>query len=308
MQLVDTHHHLWCPQTDQHDINYVWLKNIGAIKPFGDPTAIQRDYLIDEFLSESSQHHVTASVHIQVDGAIPNPLNECKWIESIRNNRQFPTAQIGFIDLSSKDAQKTLDQFTQIPGIRGVRQILSRLDHNAELSFASEHYLENKRWRDQFELLSELGMSFELQCYPQQMQDAAEFLSLFPAVPVVIDHAGSPYDQSVIGISQWVNGLKTLSQLPQCQIKLSGFGMFDQQWNALRIQSLFDNILELFSPERVMFGSNYPVDKLMHSYDYIVNQLLNCALNLGLSGAQIEQIFRRTAQRFYRLESEIKLT
>ena len=301
MQLVDAHHHLWCPLSDQYNIGYVWLKKIGAEKPFGVPTAIQRDYLIDEYLTESGSHEMTASIHIQADGAIADPANECYWIDNVSNQHQYPTKQVGFVDLSSSAAQSTLENLTSISNLTGVRHILSRIDDKPNLSFAAHHYLHNARWRDQFELLNEMNLCFDLQCYPQQMLDAAEFFSQFPHVPIVIDHAGSPYDQSKKGLKCWHQGLKALSQLPHCHIKLSGFGMFDRHWGAQSIQPLFDIIVELFSPNRIMFGSNFPVDKLMQTYDFIVNQLLTCARNLGLSNARIDELFSHTAQRFYRI-------
>jgi predicted TIM-barrel fold metal-dependent hydrolase len=65
MQIIDAHHHLWAPETDPANTGYVWLKNIGAMKPFGDPTPIQRDYLVNEFRSESVEHELIGSVHVQ---------------------------------------------------------------------------------------------------------------------------------------------------------------------------------------------------------------------------------------------------
>ena len=75
-KIIDAHHHLWAPQTPALDVGYVWLKDIGAPKPFGDPTPIQRDYLLDEFLSEATPDRLAGSVHLQCDPKIPDPVAE----------------------------------------------------------------------------------------------------------------------------------------------------------------------------------------------------------------------------------------
>ena len=302
MKIIDSHHHLWCPENDTADIGYVWLKNIGVMKPFGDPTSIQRDYLPEEFKAESKKHELVGSVHIQCDGAIPDPVKESEWLESLSQSHGVPSAHIGFVDLTSADTPALLERYIQLPNFRGVRQIISRIDGRPEISFTSVDYLDHTIWREHFGLLAEHNLSFDLQLYPQQMADAAIFLEQHPDAPVVIDHAGSPYDQSKAGRLFWREGLEELAQLPHCHIKLSGFGMFDQQWDSRSIQPLFNDIIELFGVDRVMFGSNFPVDKLMHSYDFVVDSVVECCRNLGLNEADIERFFYGNVREFYQLE------
>ena len=83
---------------------------------------------------------------------------------------------------------------------RGVRQIIGLLEQRPDLSFIKEHLLRNSIWQKNFALLDKHNLSFDLQLYPEQMKEAAEFLSDFPNVPIVIDHAGSPYDQTESGL------------------------------------------------------------------------------------------------------------
>ena len=302
MKIIDSHHHLWCPVNDEAGIDYVWLKNIGAMKPFGDPTAIQRDYLPQEFATESSKHEVIGSVHLQADGAIPDPVKESLWIEDLNRSNKLPSAHVGFIDLASASAKESLRRYFELPGFRGVRQIISRLDNNPKLSFAGQHYLRNPIWRRQYRLLAAQHLTFDLQLYPEQMVEAAAFFSLHPEIPVIIDHAGSPYDQSPQGFVTLKYGLMALAKLPHCHIKLCGFGMFDQGWTGESISPIFKLILESFGPERMLFGSNYPVDKLMRPYDFIVDELITlCEIN-GLSEGDQERIFCGNARDFYRLE------
>lgn len=302
MQIIDAHHHLWCPVNDVTGIGYVWLKNIGAIKPFGDPTAIQRDYLPAEYAQESSRHDLIGSVHVQADGAIPDPVKESVWLEALRFSSKFPSVHVGFVDLATDNVEAQLKRYLALPGFRGVRQIISKIDSRPEISFTAKDYLRNPLWRKQYQLLAEQHLTFDLQLYPEQMVEAAAFFSQHPDIPVIIDHAGSPYDQTPKGLVTLKFGLQTLAKLPHCHIKLSGFGMFDQQWTNESVSPIFKLILDTFGPERVLFGSNYPVDKLMRSYDFIIDELLICCERYGLTVDEQMQIFSVNAQNFYRLE------
>lgn len=302
MKIIDSHHHLWCPVNDTTGIDYVWLKNIGAMKPFGDPTPIQRDYLPSEFSAEPTRHEIVGSVHVQADGAIPDPVKESQWLEYINAVYGLPSVHVGFIDLTADDVEATLQRYFKLPGFRGVRQIISKLDNRQNLSFVGEHYLRNPLWRQQYRLLAKQHLSFDCQLYPEQMVEAASFFAQHPEIPVIVDHAGSPYDQSSNGLVTLKYGLKALAALPHCHIKLSGFGMFDPLWTAESIRPVFDIILESFGPNRILFGSNYPVDKLMRPYDFIVDELISCCERSKLSQDDQKKIFSGNARDVYRLE------
>ncbi|MFK8083965.1 MAG: amidohydrolase [Granulosicoccus sp.] len=299
LQFIDAHHHLWIPESTEPDLGYRWLRDIGAMKPFGDPTPIQRNYEWAEFLSES-RYQMAGSVYLQVDGAIADPVAETAWVQQIFDDTGLKHAIIGLVDLSAQDALSVLDGHARSSAFRGIRQILSRLDDNPAMSFASCHYLRDARWQDQFQLLGERSLSFDLQIYPEQMIEAATFFARHPEVPVIVDHAGSPRDQSPQGLVTLRDGLKALSALEHVTIKLCGFGMFDTQRSAGSVKPLIDIVLDEFGPERVMFGSNFPVDKLMGGYDDLLQIV---ATNLQqLDRTQQSAIWHDNAARVYRLQ------
>ncbi|MEO0637624.1 MAG: amidohydrolase family protein [Pseudomonadota bacterium] len=291
VKIVDAHHHIWNPVTNDPDVGYVWLKKIGAPKPFGDPTAIQRDYLLDEFRAEHPQ--LTASVHVQVDGAIDDPVAETLFVYEQAQAAGHPVAIVGFVDLTMDNCGEVMDRHLACPSFRGVRHIVSRLDDRPDISFAPEHFLENAAWRAGFAQLGQRGLSFDLQCYPEQMATAADLFAGHEDVPVIIDHAGSPWDQSDEGLTRWSDGLARLAALPQISIKLSGFGMFDK--DRAMTGDLTRQIVDLFGPERVMFGSNFPVDRLMADYVAYVDEVAK-----AVPTEHQAAIFGANARRIYR--------
>jgi len=297
MQLFDAHHHLW----DLGAVDYVWLKQLGVPKPFGDPTPIQKDYLPQHFLDDISSVEdldFEGSVHIQVDGALADPVSETSWLSKLSKSG-IPSVIVGFLDLTKEDAEVILKNHLSFVEFRGVRQIIGFLEHRPDLSFTKEHLLRNSSWRENFALLDKYNLSFDLQLYPEQMKEAAEFLVGFPKVPIVIDHAGSPYDQTDHGLRLWREGLSALAKLPKIYIKLSGFGMYDSDWSSESSLLLFQTILELFGAHRIMWGSNFPVDSLMSPYSFCVKQMMNWISPLSKDEQGL--IASGTAKKFYRV-------
>jgi predicted TIM-barrel fold metal-dependent hydrolase len=296
MKIVDAHHHLWAPQTPALDIGYVWLKDIGAPKPFGDPTPIQRDYLLDEFLNEPAPFRLAASVHVQADQRIPDPVAETAFIQSISDQSGHPIMIVGYADLASGDCANQIEGHKRYPNLRGIRQILSYLPDRPDLSFVQRNLLDDLTWRAQFPMLADHGLSFDLQLYPQQMTQAAEFLAEHPGIPVIIDHLGSPFDASPDGMALWDRGMAVLAELDHVHVKLSGYAMFfgpDLDGPAIHVTQ---RILELFGPDRVMFGSNFPVDALHLTYGQVLEFVLG---QIGQDEATVKAVFSRNTSRLY---------
>lgn len=299
LDFIDAHHHLWIPEQRDPDLGYVWLRDIGAPKPFGDPTPIQRDYEWTEYAAESKAHRLCGSVYVQVDGSIADPLGETAWVQSVFDRTNLAHGIVGLVDLSAETASESLAAQASHRSFRGVRQILSRLDASPALSFASRHHVRNAAWRTHYAQLSNHDLSFDLQLYPEQMPELAEFLADHPGIPVIVDHAGSPHDRSRAGFSRWQEGVRQLAQLSHVSMKLCGFGMFDRNWSATSVRPIVDTLVTAFGSDRLVWGSNLPVESLMNTCDHAIASVLQCLEHL--SAAERDAVFYSNAQRIYRL-------
>ena len=141
------------------------------------------------------------------------------------------------------------------------------------------------------------GLSFDLQLIPELLEKTAGVLAQAPDTRVALCHAGSPHDRSPAGLNDWAQRLCALSELPHVSCKLSGLGMFDHNWTPESIRPIVETCLEQFGPERVMFGSNFPVDKLYGDYASLM-QVYHDLVPAEVHSA----VFRETAARFYDLE------
>lgn len=292
--IVDAHHHLW----NLNAVRYPWLEARGVKRFFGDPTPIQRDYLLDDFHADHADLPIVASVHVQVGAAAGQELIETDWLEAESARTVWPLAIVAAVDLASGNADELLERQSERPHVRGVRHIIGR-EPSDDVRTRSAEVLESATWRNNLASLAGRGLSFDAQLTLPQYADFAAVLSDTPELQVAICHCGSPWDQSASGLEAWRRGLRLLAVHPAAMCKLSGFGMFDPEWSPRSIRILVETCLDAFGPARCMFGSNFPVEKLARSYVQTLTAVL--AACEGLSDDTLFGIFAGNARRFYRL-------
>ena len=289
-RLIDAHHHLW----DLTAVHYPWLMAKGVERFFGDPTPIQRDYLIDEFRVGAAAEGFRGSVHIQVGAEDPHA--EARWVQAVADaTPDWPMVQVAFCDLTAFDLAAQLDNLQELPSLRGVRQIVGRAPGEDAVTGTND-LLTDPAFAAGLREVGRRGLSFDLQLIPELIASTARVLEAAPDTMVALCHAGSPHDRSAQGLSDWASKLRVLSALPQVTCKLSGLGMFDHDWTVEGIRPIVETCLEQFGPDRVMFGSNFPVDQLYSDYATLAQ-----AYRVLVPERMQKSVFGRTAARFYRM-------
>jgi predicted TIM-barrel fold metal-dependent hydrolase len=294
-RILDAHHHLWDLGAKHR---YPWLIQRGIVRFFGDPAPIQRDYLVGDFREDVGALPLVGSVHIQVGVAPGDELAETRWLQKQHRDHGLPSAIVAFCDLAAPDLARRLEAHQQALNLRGIRQIVGRSAEEDQTT-GSGALLENPAFLDGLRTVAQHDLSFDLQLIPRQMAQAAALLSQVPELKVALCHAGSLSDFSEDGRALWRRGIRRLAELPNLICKLSGFGMFDQRWTADSIREQFDTALDTFGPQRMAFGSNFPVDKLALPYDAVWQRYF--ALAHQLPPAEQSSLFHDTAARFYRI-------
>jgi predicted TIM-barrel fold metal-dependent hydrolase len=293
-KIIDAHHHLW----DLLEMRHTWLAEKGAIRFFGDPAPIQKNYHVPEFKADISDLPIAASVHIQCGVALEDSVKETEWVQSQSDIHGLANAIVGFCDLTAEDAQVDLDAHQQFENLRGVRQIVGRsAEEDAKLG--TNTLLENPAFKDGLKSLIARKLSFDLQLTPPLMQAAARLFKSVEDVPLALCHAGSPGDFSKDGMKQWQDGLKAFAEHGNMICKLSGFGMFDHDWTVESIRDRVLRAIDIFGPARIAFGSNFPVDKLTASYTDTIGAYLT--ITESFSKSERDAMFYDTAAAFYRI-------
>ncbi len=294
LSLVDAHHHLW----DLGAVRYPWLMEKGVRRFFGDPTPIQKNYLLADFRRDIGALPVRQSVHVQVGAAADQSVAETRWLQGVAKAGGMPGAIVAFCDLAAADAPAVLDAQRAYPNVRGIRQIIGRSTEEDKKT-GSDALLADPRWRRNLARLPAMGLTFDLQLVPPQLPQTIELLEKLPELRVALCHCGSPWDRSAAGLAFWRRGIERLAELPHAYCKLSGFGMFDPDWDARRVRDVVGPAIDAFGPSRCMFGSNFPVDRLYRTYGFVWAQYRS--LIDEFSASEQAAMLGDTARRFYRL-------
>lgn len=295
MTIVDAHHHLW-----DHGRNlYPWLRGELHDRGWGDLWPLQRNYLVADLLADAAGLDLTQSVHVQANFDPSNPVGETEWLEAVAAEHGFPHGIVAFADFSAPDVREVLDRHARASGrMRGIRQVLNR-HPDPKLNRAPQDFLASDAWSRNLGLLRDYGWSFDAQVYYQQMPVLGALARRYPVVQFVLDHAGMPAERDEAGIEGWRRGMRTLAECPNVAVKLCGYGMVDNRWTVASIRPFVLQPIEWFGPERCMFGSNFPVDRLMASYRRLWDAYRE--ITAGFAPAELALLFRDTARRIYRL-------
>ncbi|ACD20031.1 amidohydrolase family protein [Paraburkholderia phytofirmans] len=297
MQVVDSHIHLWDLKTHR----YPWLENPG-VSFVGDARDLKHDYLLDDLLGEAGDIDVLKLVHVEANHDPAAPVEETRWLQAIADRKEscgMPNAIVAAVDLSAPNAPAVLEAHASFANTRGVRQILN-VHENKLFDYVGRHLMRERQWREHFALLRRYGMSFDLQLYPSQMEEAAALARAHGDTQFVINHAGMFVDRgSVAGYRAWREGMRLLADCPNIAVKISGLAMFDHRWTVESLRPYVLETIDTFGVERAMFASNFPVDRLFGSYADLWHAY--ASIVEVASVAEKEALFCRNAERCYRI-------
>lgn len=291
--IIDAHHHIW------RLAHTPWLNGPVVPRIFGDYEPLRRDYPVEEYLAEATAAGVVKSVYVQVNVAPGAEIEEVEWVQSIADTHGFPHGIVGYADLAAANLSDTLDRQLGCRNLRGIRQQLHW--HEKPLYCFASHpdLMDDAAWRAGLKEVGRRGLVFELQVFASQMMDSARLARDFPEVTFVLLHAGMLEDRRPQGWARWRNGMRELSACPNVCTKFSGLGTFERRCDAVLWRPVIEETLALFGPDRAMFGSNFPIEKLWTGYADLV-----AATRAGLAQltpGERHEVMYATAERVYRL-------
>lgn len=291
--IVDAHHHIW----RQKDLP--WLSGPMLPRIFGPYELIRRDYPISEYLADISKSDVKRSVYVQANWAKEDSEAEVRWVQQTAEASGWPHGIVGYADMMVDDVRPQLDRLKAYALLRGIRMQLHWHD-NPQYRFAARpDLMRDPVFRRNMTYLAEYGLSFDLQVFTSQMADAADLAADFPAITFILQHAGMLEDLSPQGWAAWRAGMAKLARQPNVVSKLSGLGTFVHKVDGKLIADIARETIALFGPERCLFGSNFPIEKLWASYDELI--AAHRAALAGYSPADQDMVLAGTAMRIYRL-------
>jgi L-fuconolactonase len=275
---IDAHHHFW----DVSRYNYKWMTpELSGLPRRAGPEQLQP--ILTQFGFDRSILVQTLSL-----------AEETRWFLELAAKHSFIASVVGWADLASPSIGDILDVLAQSPKLVGLRhQVHDEPDVN---------WLLGKNVQRGLRELSKRKLTFDLLLRPPHLAPALQIAQTFPELSLVVDHIAKP-SIAKKGWDDWAGGIAALGQCPNVWCKLSG--MITEadwaHWKAGDLQPYVNYILESFGPERVLFGSDWPVCLLAGSYEQVVDAL---AQNLAsLTHEERNKIFGSNAVEFYGLKT-----
>ncbi|MEE8609623.1 MAG: amidohydrolase family protein [Sphingomonas aquatilis] len=299
---VDAHIHLW----DLTRLRYPWLTPPFADDgPNGSVEPIASTYQPADYRREMARWNVVGAVHVDAGADPADALAETEWLEGLAEADGLPTGIVAFAALDDPEVETVLAAHARHPRVRGIRHIVN-WHADPQRSYTPRDVTQDDAWQRGFAALARHGLSFDLQCYPGQMPAMAALAARHPEVPVIVNHAGMAVLSDADGYGEWRRGLAALAACPQVAVKLSGFGFARRDWDAAFVRDMVRTVIDLFGPERAMFASDLPTDRLFGAIDA---QMEAChAAVIDYSDSDRRALFAGNANRIYRLGLDLPLT
>ena len=278
MTRIDSHQHFW-----RYDpVEYDWIDaQMGVLR---------RDFLPPDLRPLLDAQRIEQCIAVQAR----TTDEETDFLLALAAEYPWIAAVIGWVDLRADDLQRRLDRWSGARKLAGFRHILQAevipVD-GPDASFCRGVAMLQKR-----ELI------YELLLRSPQLHAMAEFSRVHDKYWLVLDHLGKPNIHDG-GYAEWRRDLEPIAALPHVVCKVSGMvpEAMDAKgaFNPEDLTAYLDTTLELFGPERLMFGSDWPVCLLAAPYAQVAGIVEEWAARL--SASERGALWGDTARRVYRL-------
>jgi len=312
LPIIDTHHHLWI--RDGHR------------------------YLLDDYLADAATgHNLVASVFLQchamyrADGPEElRAIGETEFVNGIAamsasglfGTPRVAAGIVGFADLTLGDrVEPVLEAHIRAGGgrFRGVRDSGNYDPDPIIGNGASEqHRYMQPAFRAGLARLTQLGLSLDAWTFFTQMHETIDLARACPDANIIMGHCGGllgygPYAGKRDEVfAAWKAGIVALAKCPNVSMKLGGMMMRLAAFDYLAMDApptsealagywrpYIETCIEAFGPERCMYESNFPVDKMGIGWAALWNAFKR--ISAGASTAEKAALFSSTARRVYRL-------
>jgi L-fuconolactonase len=270
IRFFDTHVHFWDPArpdwypqlAPDHDFSAIGL---------GLATGMKRLYDRDTYLSDAATIEVDGIVHVTVTRGAGNYLAETAHLGQLHDASGLPTALVGGFNPHAELSviADELDTQGKVPILAAVRT-MEPVDFEAA------------KTAQLLELVAERDLVFDVVTHPDEMLAVVRQLAKQPDATYVVEHTGWPLvADDPAHTLLWRDGMRALAGLgPNVHCKLSGLAMTLHTFDLEAQRPWLEYALEVFGPDRCLFGSNFPVDalfgdlaSLIRTYDAVSSPL-----------------------------------
>ncbi|PPK85901.1 L-fuconolactonase [Neolewinella xylanilytica] len=270
---LDAHQHFW----NYDPVRDAWIDE--------SMQAIRRDFLPPDLQPLLADNGIDGCIAIQADQS----LAETDFLLQLARQHSFIRGVVGWVDLCDPGVKEQLERYDDADLLVGMRHVVQ-----AE----PPGFMDRPDFRRGISALREFGLTYDILIYHHQLAESIRLVAAYPDQPFVLDHLAKPV---IAGQPdrEWRNQIESLAGHEQVYCKLSGMvtEVHDRNWTPQLLQPYIEVVLEAFGPERVMYGSDWPVCLVAAEYSAQLRALeFACA---ALSESEKHAIFGKNAAGFY---------
>jgi len=277
--IVDAHVHFWDPSL----LEYPWLRDLPSLN---------RAFRLPEYDAAVAGTEVDALIVVEANAAMADVRGEARWFDRLADLDSRIRGIVAYVALDSTDRDRTLDELTALPRVKGIR-------HNVQSEPAG--FCLRFSFVDGVRALGRRCLSFDLCATHDQLGEVVELVTRCPDTHFVLDHCGKPAIRDS-AIEPWKTHIRSLAERPNVLCKLSGLlTEAAPQCSDQDLMPYAEHVVECFGAKRVMYGSDWPVLTLAGEYSrwFAFTQTLTSSWTPDEQRA----FYSGNATRFYALQS-----
>ncbi len=234
---IDTHQHFWAV----NDTDYPWMTD--------ELDAIRRDFLPPDLKPLLDASGFDGCVAVQARQMI----KETEWLLGLAEEHDWIRGVVGWAPLSDHAGEPFLEKFSAHQKLVGVRHVV----HDEP----DDDFILRPEFNEGVRRCKDHGLAYDILIFWKHLPQTIQFADRHPDQVLVVDHIAKPRIRKGAFDDEWAAGIRELAQRPHVSCKLSGMvtEVRDAEWNTDLLRPYFETVLEAFGPERLMFGSDWPV-------------------------------------------------
>ncbi|THF47818.1 amidohydrolase family protein [Allorhizobium terrae] len=268
---IDAHQHFW------------FLKDRQGEWPPAELAAIYRDFTPDDLLPLLKDANMDGTILVQT----MERAEDTAFMLALAAENPFIKGVIGWVDLSAADASEQIARLSANPRLKGLRPMLQSLPDD---DWIARHDLDSA-----IATIVALDLAFDALVLPRQLKGLLQRVERTPDLRVVIDHGAKP-EIAHGRFIDWQKDMARLAACPTVHCKLSGLLTEAGSQKLESLRPYIETILDLFGPDRVLWGSDWPVLRLAGDYKNWLSQCEDIVLR-----EHHAKVFGGNAARFYRI-------
>jgi L-fuconolactonase len=284
MMRLDAHQHFWKYDPPE----FSWVTD--------DMSVLRRDFAPDELGRELAANGMDASIAVQSSQSEKGT----SFLLNLALMHSRIAGVVGWVDLRAPNVRDRLREYSRYEKLRGFRHIVQ-----AE---PDDRFLLREDFLRGLACLKEFNFTYDILIYPKHLPAAVELAKRMPGQPFVVDHLAKPLIKAK-QIDSWALQMRELAGASNVYCKVSGL-ITEADWRAWRAEDFkpyLEVVFDAFGPDRLMFGSDWPVCLIAGTYRQ-VKQLIEDYLSQRFTAVDEKEkadlaIFGETAARFYRIKT-----